>query len=575
MGICEMSKTAIIYCRQSSGKEEDSESIAFQEESCRAFAQARNIKVISVFSDANTPGRLYPTGAEELAELDYALLNWQRKHTTDKRFRSGLGDAIKAMPGVDYLLVYDLTRLYRPVQDSYLPAYINHKLSDSSVTLISIKEGKIDFSNFTDSLVSSIKSQVNDNQIALTREKSKKAMARLQDDGFYPTMPKMYGVRYLGGKNRAIELIPEQVEVVRYVYDRVLKRCKYSELLKDLNGKFKERVDGKCFYDSSWRHIIKNPFYCGYMYDSHGALIPAKQMQGKEIITYEEWKKANEIVNDLRKNPRERTHATHPFSGLMFCGNCGSKMSIILDNGKIGYSCLQGVNARSDNGCRKSRTNISLVRKSQDYTGLQEAITPLLLLAMYKELEKQSRTARIKRLIEEKEVQIANYNSKLNEIVSEYAEGGKMCAAFRAAYEKIDEKLTKIKNELTELNKDLEASGDLEKKAMEYLKMVPRVMENKLEVHEFTDLLHRSIKQIFCFEDRLEIKTVYGDFVLKRYMIHRFRNFPRFTYNVVSIGKNQKITNLNDCRIDVTYIYDNNEKQKLVVDLSVMKIYEK
>ena len=570
-----MSKTAIIYCRQSSGKDEERASIEFQEKNCREYASSHNIKVISVFSDANTPGRLYPTGAEELAEMDMPLLNWQKNHTTEKRYRKGLGDALKVMMNVDFLLIYDLTRLYRPVQDSYLQSYINHKLNCSGVTLISMKEGEINFSNFTDSLVSSIKSQVNDNQIAITHEKAKKAMAQLQDDGYYPTMPKMYGIRYLGGKERTVEIIPEQAEVIRYVYDRVLKRCKYCDLLDELNEKFGDRVSGKCFYDSSWRHMIANPFYCGYMYDSHGALIPAKQMRGKEFITYEEWKRANEIVKELRKTATERTHTVHPFSGLMYCGHCNSKMSIVLDGGKVCYSCLQGINVRHSEGCVKSRTNINLVRKSADYTGLREAIAPLLLLALYKELEKKNGTNKIKRFIEEKEILVANYQEKLASLAEEYSESATSCHAYRAAYDKIDTKLTPAKNELVELNKELEASGDLEKKAREYMEMIPRVMENKLEDYEFTDLLRRSVTQILCFDDHLDIKTVYGDFVMKRYMVRRFRNFPKFSYKVISIGKNDKITNLNDCRIDVTYIYNNNEKQKLVVDLSVMKIYEK
>ena len=570
-----MQKTAIIYSRQSSGKEEDSESIAFQTESCRAYADAHNIKIVGVFSDANTSGRLYPTGAEELYDMDRPLRAWLKQYSTDKRFRTGLGNALKALNGVDYLLIYDLTRLYRPVQASYLQSYVNQQIAACGASLVSIKEGRIDFNSFTDALVSSIQSQVNDNQIALTREKSKKAMAKIQDDGYYPTMPKMYGIRYVGGRDRAVEVIPRQAEVVRYVYRRVLERCKYTELVRELNSKFGDRASGKCFYDSSWRHMIANPFYCGYMYDTHGALIPARQMQGKEIVAYDEWKRANEVLKDLRKSPQERTHASHPFSGLMFCGNCGSKMSVILDSGKTAYSCLQGINVRHDDGCRKSRTNVTLVRGSQEFTGLRKAVAPLLLLAMFKEIERRSGVARLRRSIEEKEIQVANYAKRLDDLAAEYADGGTSCSAYRAAFEKVNERLAKAKGDLIDMNKSLEASGDLERKAREYLQMVPLVMDDQLEEHEFTDLLHRSVSRILCFEDRLEIKTVYGDFTMMRYMTGKYRNFPKFTYKVASIAKNRKIRNLNDCRIEVTYIYDNNATQELVVDLSVMRIYKK
>lgn len=572
-----VSKKAIIYSRQSSGKEEDSESIAFQENACRNFARAHGIEVIGCFSDANTPGRLYPTGAEELAEMDNSLRQWLRSHTTEKRYRSGLGEALALLPGVDYLIVYDVSRIYRPVQNSFLDSYINDKLISSNTELISIKEGKINFNNFTDALVSDIKAQVNDNQISITREKSKKAMARLQDDGYYCTLPKMYGIRYIGGKEREIEVIPEQAEVIRFVYDAVLKRMKYTELLNEMNTRFKGRHAGKCFYDSSWRHIVENPFYCGYMYDSHGALIKAKQMQGKEIVTYDEWRKANEIVNTPRKEATNlgRKRTIHPFSGLLFCGHCGSKMSVTEDGGKICYSCLQGVNVRHDSECGKSRTNISLVRKSENFTGLREAVLPVLLLSLYKELEMRNGMAKYRRLLEEKRIQVRNIDRKLRELADEFLDNVKTKAAYLAAYERGNERKAVLANEITQLENEMKMAGDLEKKAREYLALAEKVINNQLEEHEFFDLLHRSVNKILCFDDRLEISTVYGNFPLRRYIEHKYRNFPKFTYEIQSISQKEKITNLNDCRFKITYIYNQNETEELVVDLSVMKIYQK
>lgn len=170
---------AIIYCRQSSGKEEESASITFQKDECRKYADTHGYEVIGIYHDSNTPGRLYPSGAEQLMSMDGALQEWLRTHTTEKRVRPGLGGALAILNRVQVLLVYDVTRLYRPVQHSFLATYINRLLMSHKVELVSIKEGRIDFSNFADSLVSSIQQQVNDNQIALTREKSKQALIRL------------------------------------------------------------------------------------------------------------------------------------------------------------------------------------------------------------------------------------------------------------------------------------------------------------------------------------------------------------------------------------------------------------
>ena len=569
------SKKAVVYCRQSSGKEEFSESIAFQENACRNFARSRGIEVIGVFSDLNTPGRLYPTGAETLCELDSALQDWMRHHTTDKRFRPGLGEAIAALPGVDFLLTYDLTRLYRPVQNSFLQSYVNNRLISSGVSLVSVKEGKIDFTDFTDSLVSSIKSQVNDNQIALTREKSKQAMARLQDDGYYPTIPKMYGIRYIGGKDRRVEVIPEQAEVIRYVYDSVLKRMKYTDILRGMNTRFKGRHSGRCFYDSSWRHIIANPFYCGYMHNSGGALIKARQMEGKELVTYEEWRKANEIVNSPRNTPYERKNLVHPFSGLMYCGNCGSKMSVTENEGKFSYACLQGVNARHDPLCSGSRTNINLVRASDEYTGLRKAIAPILLLALYKDLETTGEQPRLKRLLEEEQVRLANIKAREERLAADYANGKGVYAAYEAAFSKLEEGRNRAVNNITSLTRQIEKSGAMEKKAAEYLRMLGTVMSDGLPEHMFKDLLLKSVEKILCYEDHLVIQTVYGDVRLSRYMKHKFRNFPKFTYKVESTSGQRKVTRLDQCVICVTYLYGESEQERLIVDLEKMRFYQK
>ena len=55
-----------IYARQSSGDEERSISVEQQVANCKKLAG----EVDGVFTDLNTSGRLYWTGAEHLAELD-------------------------------------------------------------------------------------------------------------------------------------------------------------------------------------------------------------------------------------------------------------------------------------------------------------------------------------------------------------------------------------------------------------------------------------------------------------------------------------------------------------------------
>lgn len=564
---------AIIYCRQSSGKEEESASITFQKDECRKYADTHGYEVIGIYHDSNTPGRLYPSGAEQLMSMDGALQEWLRTHTTEKRVRPGLGGALAILNRVQVLLVYDVTRLYRPVQHSFLATYINRLLMSHKVELVSIKEGRIDFSNFADSLVSSIQQQVNDNQIALTREKSKQALIRLQDSGYYPNMPQMYGIRYIGGRDRAIELIPEQIEVVKFIYSRIIGRTPYSQLLRELNERFKDRHRGKCFYDTSWRHIIANPFYCGYMYDSHGALIPARQIQGKEVIDFETWKRANEIVNTPRAQPHGRRTAIHPFSGLINCGHCGSHLSVSIDNGKQCYICARGVNAVHNPGCSQSRVNIALTRQNASYTGLAECLRPLLLLALYRELEEGGDVSRLQRLIRAKEESLSEVKRKLEELSRHYVSNTIGCyPAYESAYNQAYESHTMLSNDLVALNHDLSLSRRIEKKGRLYFRLAAKVLSGAIDEGQYKDLLHRSICGIISQGTQMQIETIYGAFTLPRYMYRKYRNFPHYDCTWIPDRRGQPAGNFRETRLVVRYRYDGLVIPACLANWPVMRI---
>ncbi len=80
-----MSKVnAVIYARQSSGKEEESESIAMQIEKCMELARKRKIEVIATYNDANASGRLYPSGAESMADQDSVFQEMASNVTSEK-----------------------------------------------------------------------------------------------------------------------------------------------------------------------------------------------------------------------------------------------------------------------------------------------------------------------------------------------------------------------------------------------------------------------------------------------------------------------------------------------------------
>lgn len=81
---------ALIYARQSSGKDDFSESVDAQIANCKKLAAKEKLEIIGIYKDLNTSGETYPVGAEEIARLDKAYTKWVLSQSAKKDFRLGL-----------------------------------------------------------------------------------------------------------------------------------------------------------------------------------------------------------------------------------------------------------------------------------------------------------------------------------------------------------------------------------------------------------------------------------------------------------------------------------------------------
>ena len=201
-----MEMKAIIYARQSSGSDDYSESVENQIANCLSLAKKENLTVIGCFSDLNTSGKTYPEGAESIAEHDAAFQQWFDQQTGSRKFRPGLGHVFQRLEEIDYLIVDEMTRLYRPVTRSFLESYVNQKLTENEVQILQCKGGKLDLNQFDQQLIQMLKNQIQDEAIANQKKKSKEQFRRLRDSGYKCNGAKMFGIRYLG--HHQLEVIP-------------------------------------------------------------------------------------------------------------------------------------------------------------------------------------------------------------------------------------------------------------------------------------------------------------------------------------------------------------------------------
>ena len=520
-------QSCVIYARQSSGKESESESVTMQIRKCRALAEKQKLTVIGVFQDHNASGRLYPAGAETIERHDEVFHRWFSQQTAEKRYRQGLGDMLKMIHRVKYVIVDDLTRLARPLSGSFLNDYLKQRLQFAGIVILTVKNGEVDYANYMDCLVSDVQTHVVDNQLKIQTQKAKDAMMELKKNGYYPNQPKMFGIEYIGGKERAVRVIPECAAVIRLIYRRILEMTPCNRIIRELNTEHRHLFRTVC-YPSTFRHIVSQPFYAGYMYGPDGELIPARQMQGKEIVSCEEWKQVQDIMEE-RKTHQCRVRCRElPFSGLLFCGNCGSRLVMGNDHGKIYYFCRRGSVVSPDPACRASRINITLVRENGIYTGLQNALAPLLLLAQCRKQAEWEEAEYRYRELDKRINTLALREQRFAELSATFAESKLDPAEYALILRNVYRPIQRLKEEIAEIRMQEKEHRTREQiMAGSYL-TAKQVRQHRIPESLYRKLLHETVKKITVYYDNILIETFAGTFTLPRLIRGRFRNMPVF-----------------------------------------------
>ena len=562
-------ESCVIYARQSSGKEEESESIEMQLRKCHELARKMGLQIVDEFFDANSSGRLYPTGAEDIAKQDIVFKKWLVQQSSEKRFRPGLGKVIAALHKVKYIIVDDLTRLARPLSGSFLNDYIKQNFQNANVIIVTVKNGPVDYGNYMDCLVSDVQTHVVDNQLRIQTQKTKDALKEIKDSGYYPTKPQMFGIEYIGGKDRTVRVLPECAEVIRFIYSEIISLKSYNAIIHEVNARYRHVLQN-IFYDSTFRHIASQPFYAGYMYNSQGILIKAQQMQGKQIISYSQWKKVQEIMAAKKTLNKRVKFRELPFSGLLRCGCCGAKLVSGYENGKSFYYCDVGSNALKSPGCRHARLNVTMNRASTNYTGLQEAVKPLLLLAQFKQKDKWDELQNKCRNMESFQSELKRLQERLDACCDAFMKSGISQKIFINQLKRINEPIEKLQNEIRELE-ILQNELDIQKNVVsEYYLTARMIHSGNISDELFRKLLWETVSRIDCFYDCVIIHTFAGSFRLNRYMEYHFRNFPKYELSILS-GKNNEPLH---CQYILTYFYPEKGEKKINAELGPLKIYE-
>lgn len=568
-------KTAIIYARQSYGREENALSPEQQIIRCREWAKNNSVEVIGVYRDNNASSELYPDSelGRAYCSLDIAWQIWRRSERTfrnRKPYRKGLAEAFDAIQKnkVDFFIVDDVTRFYRnPSATAQLDNYCLSILQENHTALVKVTENHIDY--LTNNIEITIRKAFAQFEAQIMNDKARHSrenrLANIRQGIVYSNA---YGVEW---KKRKICFNSEKREAIRYIFESVIGGKTYAEIIYTLNTTYRKCADGKCFYETSVYNAIRNPIYCGFKKLGDGEMIQIKNMGDAPIITYREWQEANKIVADKKKrsgkqkyNVRnaERRHFL-PFSGILKCGNCGSRLHMV-DDGGICYFCKHTI-LEKNKKCTPSRIRFCMEWDDNDFLLVFQ---PLFKIRLYSYLIDAERIKNTKEKENQLIAEIDSLNARIRTITDIFLKNELDTDLFKEQIETAKAKIVEKKNELLSIQSFSAAEED---KWLERYRILTEQVEwaEKLMDHDiYSKLLRETIKEVVVYAERIKVGLFDGNcFELPRIKGHRrSKKLPISTSHGKLIKGTHYIKNY------ITFECDTNENEKILLDTDTYQI---
>lgn len=507
-----------VYLRQSSGDEERSISCEQQKANCQHIADLKKLFVDGVYQDLNTSGRLYWSGAENLAEMDFVYQSWINETKKKNKFRVGLGNLFAVLKKKDIIIVDDITRLYRPLTNSYLESALIQFLLSKEIKIFTVKNGELNLNSFNDTLINALQNRINDNQLALQRKKSMDSFKRLKDSGEHlQAIPTTWGYRGTGRKFE-VEVVEEEAKFVKHIFKAYINGDSVYKIVRDLNIAFHTHTTPKTIRD-----IVARPLYAGYYYNSNGELIKAKEIEGKEIIDFNTWKEANDILQKRRtfKSPMKKN--TYFFNGITKCGVCGSILSIVINN-KIYYAlrCKRHMTTEYP----PCKVSIGLNSVFKYGLGMNAALQPILCLGLLKQLNEEKNQKQIQEQIEQKTIELNNIQNKEKQLSSMFLEGLLSEDVLKQSLASNKSKKDALQRELIDLQQQ---TGEVDLEELRELTL--KIFHRKQTNEEYSRLVHKTFKEIKVYPDKIEVITFWGSFTLPRRQIKTWKMLPHYTWS--------------------------------------------
>lgn len=309
----------MIYARYSSANQREA-SIEQQVEWCTALAGRYELQLMDIYSDKAISGR------------------------SDNRpsFQRMMRDARNGL--FDYVLAWKSSRMGR----NMLEAMINDAaLREQGVTTIYVEE------DFEDNAAGrfALRNMMNVNQF-YSEALAEDVKRGMMDNAKKCMVNGKISFGFRKGSDGRYEIVPEEAEIVREIFFRIIDGWQQRDILDDLNRRGIRTHSGGEWQRQSFGTLLRNEQYIG-VYSYNGIRIESGIPAILDRETFEEV----QAILTTKKNPRGRRRNVEDYmlTGKLFCGHCGKPMVGICGTSRTGerhyYYLCQGKHNKL--GCTK------------------------------------------------------------------------------------------------------------------------------------------------------------------------------------------------------------------------------
>ena len=361
------------YCRVSSDSADQLHSYAAQIRNyTEVIEQHENWELIDVYADEGLTGT-----------------------RMDKRddFNRMLNDCRRGK--IDLILVKSISRFARNTYDCLS---VLRELSSLGVSVRFEKENINTETLTTEMMVSVYSALAQEESISISQNQRMSYQRRMQRGEFITCKPP-FGYRMPDGKN--LEAIPEEAEIVRWIYEAYLNGKSSDKIAKELTERNVPTTDGKPFWrQNAVVYILTNEKYVGdtLCHKKYSTDFPFKkklncgekeqyyvEQSHPAIITRETFQRAQSL-RKMRSERKSYPGKKYPLTLKVRCGNCGSVCSRrVTSAGRAYWVCRThdrtasecAVGRISEDGIYDAFTRMSEKLRANIETVLQPAVSQL------------------------------------------------------------------------------------------------------------------------------------------------------------------------------------------------------